>query len=111
MSDFRICSSQVALVVNSLPVRQKPKRCMFDLGVGKTPWRRKWQPTPVSLPRKSHGQRSLVGYSPWDGRRVGHDLVTKQQQETLANRLKDSSHKLGGKSDSFVEWKSREECV
>ena len=31
----------------------------------KIPWRRKWQPTPVFLPRKSHGQRSLVGYSPW----------------------------------------------
>ena len=28
-------------------------------------WRRKWQPTPVPLPGKSHGQRSLVGYSPW----------------------------------------------
>ena len=28
-------------------------------------WRRKWQPTPVLLPEKSHGQRSLVGYSPW----------------------------------------------
>ena len=31
---------------------------------GKTPWRRKWQPTPVPLPGKFHGQRSLVGY-PW----------------------------------------------
>ena len=29
------------------------------------PWRRKWQPTPVLLPEKSHGWRSLVGYSPW----------------------------------------------
>ena len=29
------------------------------------PWRRKWQPTPVFLPRKSHRQRSLAGYSPW----------------------------------------------
>ena len=29
------------------------------------PWRRKWQPTPVFLPGKSPGQRSLVGYSPW----------------------------------------------
>ena len=28
-------------------------------------WRRQWQPTPVILPRKSHGQRSLVGCSPW----------------------------------------------
>ena len=34
--------------------------------------------TPVFLPGKSHGQRSLVGYSPQDGKRVGHDLVTKQ---------------------------------
>ena len=29
------------------------------------PWRMKWQPTPVLFPRKSHGQRTLVGYSPW----------------------------------------------
>ena len=29
------------------------------------PWRRKWQPTPVLLPGKSHGRRSLAGYSPW----------------------------------------------
>ena len=34
--------------------------------VRKIPWRRKWQPTPVFLPGKSHGQRSLVDYSPWD---------------------------------------------
>ena len=33
--------------------------------VRKILWRRKWQPTPVFLPGKSHGQRSLVGYSPW----------------------------------------------
>ena len=33
--------------------------------VGKISWRRKWQPTLVLLPGKSHGQRSLVGYSPW----------------------------------------------
>ena len=32
---------------------------------GKIPWRRAWQPTPVFLPGKSHGQRSLAGYSPW----------------------------------------------
>ena len=34
--------------------------CMYD----PSPWRRKWQPTPVFLPGKSHGQRSLAGYSP-----------------------------------------------
>ena len=36
--------------------------------VGKMPWRRKWQPTPVSLLRKAHGQRSLVVFSPWVAR-------------------------------------------
>ena len=40
------------------------KRCGFDPWVGKIPWNRKWQPAPVFLPGKSHGQRSLVGYSP-----------------------------------------------
>ena len=43
-------------------------------------WRRKWQPTPVFLPGKSHGQRSLVGYSSWGCKRVKHDLVTKQHR-------------------------------
>ena len=37
----------------------------IDPWVGKIPWRRKWKPTSVFLPGKSHGQRSLVGYSPW----------------------------------------------
>ena len=40
-------------------------RPRFDPWVKKIPWRRKWLPTPVFLPRESHGQRSLVGYSPW----------------------------------------------
>ena len=44
--------------------------------VGKIPWRRAWQPTPVCLPGEPHGQRSLVGYSPW-GHRVGHNWATK----------------------------------
>ena len=33
--------------------------------IRKVPWKRKWQPTPVFLPGKSHGQRSLEAYSPW----------------------------------------------
>ena len=51
-------------------VKNPPAKCRrrerrgSSPGVGKTPWRRKWQPTPVFLPGKSHGQRSLVGYSP-----------------------------------------------
>ena len=41
------------------------KRHRFDPWVGKISWRRAWQPTPVFLPGESHGQRSLVDYSPW----------------------------------------------
>ena len=47
----------------------------------KIPWRRKWQPTPVFLPGKFHGQRSLVGYSSWGPKGIGHNLATKQQPQ------------------------------
>ena len=53
----------------------------FDPLVGEIPWRRKWQPTLVFFPGKSHGQGGLVGYSPW-GHRVRQDLVMKQQQRS-----------------------------
>ena len=42
---------------------RRHQRCGFDPWVEKIPWRRKWLPTPVSLPGESHGQRSLAGYS------------------------------------------------
>ena len=45
------------------------RRCRFDPWVGKIPWRREWQPTPF-LPGKSHGQRSLVGFSPQGGKEL-----------------------------------------
>ena len=41
------------------------KRRGFNPWVREIPWRRKWQPAPVFLPGKSHGQRSLAGYRPW----------------------------------------------
>ena len=40
---------------------RRGKRCGFDPWIRKIPWRRAWQPTPVSLLGASHGQRSLVG--------------------------------------------------
>ena len=46
---------------------------------GKIPWRREWQPTPVFWLGESHGQRSLVGHSPW-GCRVGRDWATNTTQ-------------------------------
>ena len=45
---------------------RKLKRCGFDPWVGKNPWRRKWEPTPVFLPGWFHWQRCLAGYNPWD---------------------------------------------
>ena len=46
------------------------RRCRFDAWVRKIPWSRKWQPTLVLLPGKSQGQRSLVGYRPWDSKEL-----------------------------------------
>ena len=43
----------------------RPKRLRLDPWLEKIPWRREWQSTPVFLPGKSHGQRSLAGNSPW----------------------------------------------
>ena len=49
--------------------------------VRKTPWRKKWQLTPVFLLGESHGQVSLANYSLPDLKRVRHDLATKQPQQ------------------------------
>ena len=49
----------------------------FDPWVEKIPWRRKWQPTPVLLPGRSHGWRSLASYSPW-----GHKELDTTDQLT-----------------------------
>ena len=54
----------------------------FSPRVWKTPWRRKWPPSAVLLPGKSHRQRSLAGWSPWGRKRVRHNLAAKRQQET-----------------------------
>ena len=48
----------------------------FDSGVGKIPWRRKWQPTPVFLPGESHRQRSPAGCSPWAHNKLDTTEVT-----------------------------------
>ena len=52
------------------------RRCGLDPWVQRTPRSRKWKPTPVFLPGKAHGHRSLVGYSPWGHKRVRHNLAT-----------------------------------
>jgi len=62
----------VVLVVKNLLPNAGDIRNM----VRKIPWRRKWQPTPVFLPGKSHGQRSLVGYSPQGCKELDMTKVT-----------------------------------
>ena len=54
--------SHVAQMVKHLPTTRKTQ--VGSLG-WEDPWRRKWQPTPVLFLGKSHGRRSLAGYSPW----------------------------------------------
>ena len=51
-------------MVKNLPANAGDKICEFDPWIGKIPWRKVWQPTPVFLPEEFHGQRSLAGYSP-----------------------------------------------
>ena len=56
------------------------RRLRFSPWVGKVPWRRVWQPTPLFLPGESLGQRSLAGNSPWNCR-VRHNLATELQAQ------------------------------
>ena len=57
-----ILASLIVQTVKNLPAMQETWVCPW---VGKIPWRREGQPAPVLLPREVHGQKSLVGYSPW----------------------------------------------
>ena len=47
-------------------------------GLERSGWRRKWQPIPVLLPRKFHGEKSLACYGVWGQKRAGHGLGTEQ---------------------------------
>ena len=59
-------SPQMVLEVKKLPASAGNIRHSGSTpGSGRFPWRSAWQPNPVFLPRESHGQRSLSGYSPW----------------------------------------------
>ena len=71
LSPFNICFMYLGGFPGGSEVRNLP----VSVGdVGLIPWRRKWQPTSVFLPGKSHGQRSL------GSQRVRHDLASRQQQ-------------------------------
>ena len=69
------------LVIKNLPASAEDARNAGLIpGLGRSPGKRKWQPTPVFLPKTTHGQRSLEVYSLWGHKRAGPNLVTNQQQ-------------------------------
>ena len=63
-ADSFSCGMSTSLVAQTVKRLSTMRRPGFNPWVGKIPWRRKWQPTPVLLPGKFHGLRSRVGYSP-----------------------------------------------
>ena len=71
-------------------------------GSERSPWRRKWQPTALFLPGKSHGQRSLVGCSTWGCKGVRHDWTTKYL-EFLADVLDAFVKTVSGQRSDSVQ--------
>ena len=78
-------SYPLALVVKNPPAKAGDTREEgFEPGVGKIARRRKWQPTPVSLPGEFYGQRSLAGYRP--GSRKETDKTEQRSAPTRVTR-------------------------
>ena len=84
---------------------RRHKRREFNPWMGKIPWRRAWQPTPVFLPGESHGQRKLAGYSPWGHKELDTTEATqhtcwllgwsaKQRQRRAPGSLHDEANEL-----------------
>ena len=68
----------MALGVKNPPANAGDIRYLGSIpGLGRFPWRRAWQPTPVFLPVKSHGQWSLAGYSPWGRKKLDTTEATE----------------------------------
>ena len=96
------------------------RRYGFDPWVRKIPWRREWQPTPIFLPGRSHGQRNLEGYSPWGHKesdtteharilldpRVGYrssQFLTQLFKQILFWILTKATHKQTDKKGVYLE--------
>ena len=77
---FLVSLFWVSLVAQWSRICLQCRRRGFDTWVGKIPWRKKWQPTPVFLPGKFHGERNLVVHGIT---RVRPNLATKQQQHVI----------------------------
>ena len=101
-------ASQAALVVKDLPASARGATDACSIWVGKIPWNRKWQPTPVFSPGKFHRQRNLAGYSPW-GHRVGHDWAPEVYNTFLQKIYK--KHKIIRKAFLISQYSTLESAV
>ena len=105
ISGSLLSASQVVLVVKNLTADAgRRKRCRFDSCVGKIPWRQAWQPIPVFFPGESHGQRSLVGYSPWVRKELDTTEVTYHASTRYCPQRWWTGQRTGGKGSGFSAW-------
>ena len=90
-SSHSMVSQMVLLMVKNLPANAGDTRDTGLIpGVRKIPWSRKWQPASVFLPGKSHGQRSLAGYSSWGHKESDTtERLCKHTQHSMAEWSKD----------------------
>ena len=83
-------------MVKKMPVMQETQETPVHPWVRKIPWRRAWLPIPGFLPEKSHGQRSLAGYSPWGHKELDtteaaeHDI---HKQQSIRKCYQNRDHK------------------
>ena len=91
------CASLVAQMVKNLPAMQETR----VQSLGKIPWKREWQPTPVFLPREFHGQRSLAGYSQWGPKES--DMTEQLTHREITRRL---YYKLGPSTTCPNRWET-----
>ena len=78
-------------MVKYTPAMEETQETQVQFLVGNNPWKRASQATPVFLPEKSHGRRTLVGYSPWSRKELDKTEVTEcstalaTQERTISN--------------------------
>ena len=87
-SDIRV--SQVVLLVKNPPANAGDAnlipglgRCLIPVGKKFDSWRRKWQPTPIFFPGKSHGQSSREGFSPWGCKESVTEYILSEHTHTF----------------------------
>ena len=98
---FQIHSERMSITNKCFNILNTKQRPGFDPRVRKIPWRREWQSTPVFLPGKSHGQRSVVGYSPWGCKESDMTEGLTLQASTIC-KLEKNQNRLTWQCRNFI---------